>query len=97
MSESMFYFTDNAISLVEKLRSGDDIPDELVKNLYKQMEEIDKKYKNQKYIPKSLAFDLLSLHDALEGALNYYSTSKKDYISELNSNINIHIESILLT
>lgn len=89
-------FSDIAITVAEKLRLCDDVTNELVADLLSQLKNICDKYERKDYIPKSLAFDLLSLHDALEGSLNYYSGDKKEYISKINSDVSYFIERLLL-
>lgn len=65
-------------------------------DLFIQLEIICGKYEAIDYIRKSVTFDLLNVHDALENALNYYLANKKESISQINSVVNCFIARLLL-
>ncbi|EHK0926223.1 hypothetical protein J7H67_002925 [Escherichia coli] len=54
-------------------------------------------YQSASLIPKLLAYDLLVLHDNLEGSLKFYSGKDNEYISGVNSKVSEYIEKILLS
>lgn len=72
------------------------MPDIDYVDLFIQLEIICGKYEAIDYIRKSVTFDLLNIHDALENALNYYLANKKESISQINSVVNCFIARLLL-
>ncbi|EAS1759916.1 hypothetical protein OY11_18835 [Salmonella enterica] len=89
-------FNEIIISVVEKIRLADELDENLINSLYESLDNVTTIYVNEEFIPKLLAYDLLILHDNLEGAFGLYSGEDKIKISGINSKINEYIEKILL-
>ncbi|ELY2857130.1 hypothetical protein SMX71_004235 [Cronobacter dublinensis] len=96
MSNNKFDFNELIIDVVEKIRLADELDEGMINRLYESLDKASAFYEGEQFIPKLLAYDLLVLHDNLEGALGSYSGDDKVKISNINSRINDYIEKIFL-
>lgn len=96
MSNNNFDFNEVIIDAVEKIRLAQELDETTINRLYESLDKVSNVYESQEVIPKLLAYNLLVLHDNLEGALGYYSGEDKIKISKINSRINEYIEKIFL-
>lgn len=97
MKDNDLYFNETIIDVVEMIRLADDLDTNLIDKLYMSLDKVIIDYQSTSLIPKLLAYDLLVLHDNLEGALKFYSGKDDKYISEVNSKVNEYIEKIFLS
>ncbi|EBI6015157.1 hypothetical protein RO070_002640 [Salmonella enterica] len=97
MKDNDLYFNETIIDVVEMIRLADDLDTNLIDKLYMSLDKVIIDYQSTSLIPKLLAYDLLVLHDNLEGALKIYSGKDNKYISEVNSKVNEYIEKIFLS
>ncbi|HEJ9418592.1 TPA: hypothetical protein SMM58_003559 [Proteus mirabilis] len=99
MNDNNFDFNRTIIDVVEMIRLADDLDANIIDRLYMSLDKVMTDYQSTSLIPKLLAYDLLVLHDNLEGSLKFYSGSGKDneYISGVNSKVSEYIEKILLS
>ncbi|ELY4664771.1 MULTISPECIES: hypothetical protein [Cronobacter] len=96
MSNNKFDFNEVIIDVVEKIRLADELDEGIINRLYESLDKASAFYESEEFIPKLLAYDLLVLHDNLEGALGVYSGDDKIKISNINTRINEYIEKIFL-
>ncbi|EAA8475718.1 hypothetical protein GBE28_21700 [Salmonella enterica] len=96
MKNNNLDFNEIIIDVVERIRLADELDENLINRLYESLDKAVIAYENEESIPKLLAYDLLVLHDNLEGALRFYSGEDKIKISDINSKINKYIEKIFL-
>ncbi|EDZ2676973.1 hypothetical protein GQ900_004052, partial [Salmonella enterica subsp. enterica serovar Adelaide] len=73
MKDNDLYFNETIIDVVEMIRLADDLDTNLIDKLYMSLDKVIIDYQSTSLIPKLLAYDLLVLHDNLEGALKFYS------------------------
>lgn len=85
------------INVVEKIRLLDKLDEKTINDLYTSLDEMVTNYKEKKFISKELAYNLLVLHDNLEGALKLVSYENMKYLSNINSKVNEYIEKIFLS
>ena len=85
------------IGVVEKIRLLDKLDEQTMNDLYTSLDEMVTNYKEKNFISKELAYNLLVLHDNLEGALNFGSYEDMEYISNINSKVSEYIEKIFLS
>lgn len=97
MNNNIEIFKELVIQVVEKLRFVEKLSGDLVNELYSVFDKICREYEGKESIPKSIVFDVLTLHDNLEGALNHYPEDQQAYIASINSKISIFIERLLLS
>lgn len=97
MKDNNFDFSKTIIDVVEMIRLADDLDKDLIDKLYMSLDKVIINYQSTTLIPKLLAYDLLVLHDNLEGSLRFYSGKDGKYISEVNSKVSEYIEKILLS
>ncbi|PWD56528.1 hypothetical protein [Pectobacterium parmentieri] len=97
MSDNDLDFNEIIIDVVEMIRLADDLDTNLIDKLYIALDKVIADYQKESLIPKLLAYDLLILHDNLEGAVNFYSGEEGEYISSINSKVSEYIEKILLS
>ncbi|EBK8089301.1 hypothetical protein HP215_003611, partial [Salmonella enterica subsp. enterica serovar Hadar] len=69
MKDNDLYFNETIIDVVEMIRLADDLDTNLIDKLYMSLDKVIIDYQSTSLIPKLLAYDLLVLHDNLEGAL----------------------------
>ncbi|EAQ1686717.1 hypothetical protein DOW35_20820, partial [Salmonella enterica subsp. enterica serovar Concord] len=72
MKDNDLYFNETIIDVVEMIRLADDLDTNLIDKLYMSLDKVIIDYQSTSLIPKLLAYDLLVLHDNLEGALKFY-------------------------
>ncbi|WP_426726480.1 hypothetical protein DOX57_003520 [Cronobacter dublinensis] len=97
MSDNNCDFNEVIIDVVEKIRLADELDETIINSLYESLDKVSTVYESEEFIPKLLAYNLLVLHDNLEGALGFYSGEDKIKISKINSRINEYIEKIFLS
>ncbi|EKY3225544.1 hypothetical protein ACVS9Z_003683 [Cronobacter dublinensis] len=97
MSDNNCDFNEVIIDVVEKIRLADELDETIINSLYESLDKVSTVYESEEFIPKLLAYNLLVLHDNLEGALGFYSGEDKIKISNINSRINEYIEKIFLS
>ncbi|EAV5636524.1 hypothetical protein DV659_21680, partial [Salmonella enterica] len=68
MKDNDLYFNETIIDVVEMIRLADDLDTNLIDKLYMSLDKVIIDYQSTSLIPKLLAYDLLVLHDNLEGA-----------------------------
>ncbi|EIZ9139278.1 hypothetical protein MQ686_004077, partial [Cronobacter sakazakii] len=68
MSNNNFDFNEVIIDVVEKIRLADELDETTINRLYESLDKVSTVYESEEFIPKLLAYDLLVLHDNLEGA-----------------------------
>ena len=85
------------INVVEKIRLLDKLDEKTINDLYTSLDEMVTNYKEKKFISKELAYNLLVLHDNLEGALKLVSYEDMKYLSNINSKVSEYIEKIFLS
>jgi hypothetical protein len=85
------------ISVIEKIRLQDKLDEKTINDLYTSLDEMVTNYKEKDLISKELAYNLLVLHDNLEGALKFGSYEDMKYISNINSKVSEYIEKIFLS
>lgn len=73
MNNEFHNFNEIAMDVVKKIRFADVLDKTLVDKLYMSLDNIFIIYKTEVLVPKTLVYNILVLHDNLEGALNYYS------------------------
>ncbi|EBU2621708.1 hypothetical protein ZD54_004712, partial [Salmonella enterica subsp. enterica] len=71
MKDNDLYFNETIIDVVEMIRLADDLDTNLIDKLYMSLDKVIIDYQSTSLIPKLLAYDLLVLHDNLEGALKF--------------------------
>ncbi|EOC1003786.1 hypothetical protein ACI08W_004430 [Cronobacter sakazakii] len=96
MSNNNFDFNEVIIDVVEKIRLADELDETTINRLYESLDKVSTVYESEEFTPKLLAYDLLVLHDNLEGALECYSGEDEVKISKINSRIKEYIEKIFL-
>ncbi|EGT5713631.1 hypothetical protein AGJ35_21620 [Cronobacter dublinensis subsp. dublinensis] len=96
MSDNNCDFNEVIIDVVEKIRLADELDETIINSLYESLDKVSTVYESEEFIPKLLAYNLLVLHDNLEGSLGFYSGEDKIKISNINSRINEYIEKIFL-
>ncbi|EOI5727215.1 hypothetical protein ACMS09_000607 [Cronobacter malonaticus] len=96
MSDNNCDFNEVIINVVEKIRLADELDETIINRLYESLDKISTVYESEEVIPKLLAYNLLVLHDNLEGALGFYSGEDEIKISNISSRINEYIEKIFL-
>ncbi|EBN3332312.1 hypothetical protein DQQ31_23495, partial [Salmonella enterica] len=67
MKDNDLYFNETIIDVVEMIRLADDLDTNLIDKLYMSLDKVIIDYQSTSLIPKLLAYDLLVLHDNLEG------------------------------
>ncbi|ARX35437.1 MULTISPECIES: hypothetical protein [Proteus] len=97
MNDNNFDFNRTIIDVVEMIRLADDLDANIIDRLYMSLDKVMTDYQSTSLIPKLLAYDLLVLHDNLEGSLKFYSGKDNEYISGVNSKVSEYIEKILLS
>ncbi|EOC0095723.1 hypothetical protein ACI0YT_003741 [Cronobacter dublinensis] len=97
MSDNNCDFNEVIIDVVEKIRLADELDETIINSLYESLDKVSTVYESEEFIPKLLAYNLLVLHDNLEGALGFYCGEDKIKISNINSRINEYIEKIFLS
>lgn len=97
MNNEFHNFNEIAMDVVKKIRFADVLDKTLVDKLYMSLDNIFIIYKTEVLVPKTLVYNILVLHDNLEGALNYYSGEDKKAMANINSKVNQYIEKILFS
>ncbi|MFQ0970357.1 hypothetical protein [Gilliamella sp. BG1] len=85
------------IDVVGKIRLLNKLDEKTMNDLYSSLDEMVTNYKEKDFISKELAYNLLVLHDNLEGALKFGSYEDIKYISNINSKVSEYIEKIFLS
>ncbi|MEB5695212.1 hypothetical protein MXM31_03280 [Klebsiella aerogenes] len=97
MNNEFHNFNEIAMDVVKKIRFADVLDKTLVDKLYMSLDNIFIIYKTEVLVPKTLVYNILVLHDNLEGALNYYSGEDRKAMANINSKVNQYIEKILFS